>query len=145
MGVTTCAQLVNNINALFLTHEERFLVTPNFYVFGMYAAHPSANAPAAEFSAANAHHTLKGKPQSMWGLNGSASRKGNVINMTVVEQRFKQTEAGGSAAKGRRTITIPCALDGLFGNQGFAAHGAADGGYAEGCDVDVAERRDDEG
>src|SRR5689334_16464823 len=34
-----CAQLVNNLNALFLAHEDNFLVTPNFHVFAMYAAH----------------------------------------------------------------------------------------------------------
>ena len=95
VSVATCAQLVNNINALFLTHEEKFLVTPNFYVFGMYAAHQGAQALAAEFSAPSAHYTFDGKAQSMWGLNGSASRKGKVITVTLVNTDLsgpKQTQ-----------------------------------------------------
>ena len=84
VAVATCAQLVNNLNALFLCHEENFLVTPNFYVFEMYAAHQGGEALRAEFSAPNMHYTRDGNPASFWGLNGSASRKGNVVTVTLV-------------------------------------------------------------
>jgi alpha-N-arabinofuranosidase len=39
VGMAACAQLVNNLNALFLTHGDKFATTPNFNVFEMYAAH----------------------------------------------------------------------------------------------------------
>jgi alpha-N-arabinofuranosidase len=80
----TNAQLVNNINALFLCHEDKFLATPNYYVFGMYAAHQGGQALRANFSAPNIHYNFEGKSSTMWGLNGSASRKGNVITVTAV-------------------------------------------------------------
>jgi len=39
VSVANCALFINNLNALFMTHEEKFAVTPIFYVFRMYAAH----------------------------------------------------------------------------------------------------------
>ncbi len=84
VGMATCAQLINNLNALFLAHEDRFLATPNFYVFAMYAAHQGAEALRAEFSAPNVQYQRDGQPASFWGLNGSASRKGNAVTLTVI-------------------------------------------------------------
>jgi alpha-N-arabinofuranosidase len=102
--VGTCAQLINNINALFLCHEDKFIVTPNFHVFSMYAAHQGAQALRAEFSAPSLHYMRDGKPLSLWTLNGSASRQGKTITLTVVHpelDRPKDVEVrlrGGQAA-----------------------------------------------
>ena len=80
----TNAQLVNNINALFLCHEEKFLATPNYYVFGMYAGHQGGKTLRANFSTPNIHYVYEGESASLWGMNGSASRKENVITVTAV-------------------------------------------------------------
>lgn len=84
ISVCTCAQLVNNLNALFLCHEDHFFSTPNFYVFDMYKAHQGGQSVRAEFQAPAIHYDRDGKPASFWGLNGSASRKGDVVTLTVV-------------------------------------------------------------
>jgi alpha-N-arabinofuranosidase len=84
VSIATCAQLINNINALFLCHEDRFFATPNFYVFQMYAAHQGGQSLRSEFSAPDVHYQRDGKPASFWSLNGSASRKGNVVTLTMV-------------------------------------------------------------
>ena len=84
VSMATCAQLVNNINALFLCHEDRFFATPNFHVFDMYAAHQGGESLRAEFSAPDVHYERDDKPASFWGLNGSASRKGKIVTLTVV-------------------------------------------------------------
>jgi alpha-N-arabinofuranosidase len=84
VSIAACAQLVNNINALFLCHEEKFLVTPNFYVFEMYAAHQGGKLLRTEFSAPEVHYDRDGKPATFWGLNGSASRKDNIVTLTMV-------------------------------------------------------------
>jgi alpha-N-arabinofuranosidase len=76
--------LVNNINALFLCHDDKFLSTPNYYVFGMYAGHQGGQSLRAEFSAPNIHYNYEGNGSTLWGLNGSASRKGNIITVTAV-------------------------------------------------------------
>ncbi len=89
VSVATCAQLVNNINALFLCHEDRFFTTPNFHVFAMYASHQGGQSLRAEFSAPNVTYQQDDKPASFWGLNGSASSKGNVITVTAVNPDLK--------------------------------------------------------
>ena len=84
VSIATNAQLVNNINALFLCHGDRFFATPNYHVFAMYMAHQGAQALRAEFSAPDVRYTYDGKQQTLWGLNGSASRKGNTVTVTMV-------------------------------------------------------------
>jgi alpha-N-arabinofuranosidase len=84
VSLATNAQLVNNINALFLAHEDRFVTTPNYHVFGMYAAHHGGQSIRAEFSAPEIHYDRDGKPASFWTINGSASVKEDVITLTVV-------------------------------------------------------------
>jgi alpha-L-arabinofuranosidase len=84
VSVATCAQLVNNLNALFLCHEDRFFSTPNFYVFEMYAAHQGAQSLRTEFGVPDIHFDRDGTDTTFWGLNGSASRKGNTVTLTMV-------------------------------------------------------------
>lgn len=84
VSIATCAQLINNLNALFLAHEDRFFATPNFHVFAMYAAHQGGEALRTVFSASEVQYMRDGKPARFWGLNGSASRKGAVVTLTVV-------------------------------------------------------------
>jgi len=102
IGMATCAQLVNNLNALFLAHEDRFIVTPNFHVFALYAGHQGAQALRAEFSAADVHYFRDGKPASFWGLRGSASRKGRQVNLTLVNPDVKNPKATEIALMGGR-------------------------------------------
>ena len=84
VGMAMCAQLINNLNALFLAHEDHFTVTPNFHVFDMYAAHQGAQSLRTVFSAPDLQYDRDGKPARFWGLNGSASRKNNIITLTAV-------------------------------------------------------------
>jgi alpha-L-arabinofuranosidase len=84
VGMANCAQLVNNLNALFLAHEDHFIVTPNFHVFAMYSNHQGAVALRTEFSAPDVHYLRNGEPATFWGLKGSASRKQNAITLTAV-------------------------------------------------------------
>jgi alpha-N-arabinofuranosidase len=91
VGMATCAQLINNLNALFLAHEEHFIATPNFHVFAMYAAHQGGQALRAEFSAPQVQYTRDDKPARFWGLNGSASRKGQTVTLTIVNPGLSKT------------------------------------------------------
>jgi len=100
VSVATCAQLVNNLNALFLCHEDRFFATPNFSVFEMYQAHQGAKSLRAEFSASDVHYDRDGKPASFWGLNGSASRKGNSVTVTAVNPDLSKPLATQIALNG---------------------------------------------
>ena len=84
VGMANIAQLVNCLQALFVAHEDRFVVTPNYHVFDMYKAHMGAGAVRAAFSAPGVGYERNGKPARLWGLNGSASVKGKVVTLTAV-------------------------------------------------------------
>ena len=100
VSVAACAQLVNNINALFLCHDDRFFMTPNFYVFAMYAGHQGGKSLRTEFSASDVQYLRDGKPASFWGLNGSASLKGNVVTLTAVNPNLSSASDSQVAVHG---------------------------------------------
>jgi len=90
VGMAACAQLVNNLNALFLTHGDKFATTPNFFVFEMYAAHQGGTALRTEFSSPEVRYDRDGKLASFWGLKGSASLKGKTLTLTAVNPDVSQ-------------------------------------------------------
>jgi alpha-L-arabinofuranosidase len=106
VGMATCAQLINNLNALFLAHEEHFIATPNFHVFAMYAAHQGGQALRAEFSAPDVQYTRDGKPARFWGLNGSASRKGQIVTLTIVNPGLSKTMETQIALRGSTVARV---------------------------------------
>ena len=84
VGMANIAQLVNCLQALFVAHEDKFVVTPNYHVFDMYKGHMGAGAVRAIFSAPSVGYDRNGQPARIWGLNGSASRKDGTVTLTVV-------------------------------------------------------------
>jgi len=84
VSLAACAQLVNNLNALFLAHGDQFISTPNFHVFSLYSGHQGAQALRAEFLTPPIRYSRDGKPASFWGLAGSASQHGKIVSVTVV-------------------------------------------------------------
>ncbi|MGH9584638.1 MAG: alpha-L-arabinofuranosidase C-terminal domain-containing protein, partial [Bryobacteraceae bacterium] len=93
------AQLINNINALFMAVEDRFIVTPNFYVFKMYAPHQGATSLRTVISSsvieqASAH----GLP----ALAGSSSIRGNRCTLTVVNTDARNPQQVDIDVRGRR-------------------------------------------
>lgn len=69
------AQMVNNLHSLFLADEDKFVATPNFYVFEMYAPHQGGQTVKAEFHVPNI--------ENMPALAGSASLKDKSLTLTV--------------------------------------------------------------
>jgi alpha-N-arabinofuranosidase len=106
VSLATNAQLVNNINALFLAHEDRFVATPNYHVFGMYAAHQNGQSLRTEFSAPGIRYDRDGRPARFWGLNGSASLKGNVITLTVVHPALNKSTDAQIALNGAKILQV---------------------------------------
>jgi len=102
VGMANNAQLVNNLNALFLAHEDRFVATPNFHVFKMYSAHQGAQGVRLQISAPDVHYLRDEKPAQLWGLNGSASLKGNVVTLTLVNPDLESTLETRVATRGGR-------------------------------------------
>jgi alpha-N-arabinofuranosidase len=123
VGMAACAQLINCINSLFLAHEEKFINTPNYYVFEMYAAHQGGQAVRTEFSAPGITYKGQGeargpwdesvteKDGALWGLNGSASMKGKNVTITITNPHLtdaRDTEVvlrgAGSVASVEATV-----------------------------------------
>jgi alpha-L-arabinofuranosidase len=109
VAMANCAQLINCLNSLFIAHGDRFVLTPVYHVFQMYAAHQGAQAVRALFASPSISYDRDGKPAAFWGLRGSASVKGNDLTITVVNPDVAQTREasidllGGVMASG--TVT----------------------------------------
>jgi alpha-N-arabinofuranosidase len=108
--MAACAQLINNINALFAAQGDKFITTTVFNVFEMYAAHQGGTALRAEFSAPEAHYEHNGKSSVFWGLKGSASLKEKTLTLTAVNPDISQPREtkiilrGAKAASATATI-----------------------------------------
>jgi alpha-N-arabinofuranosidase len=105
VGMAACAQLVNNLNSLFLTHGDQFTTTPVFNVFEMYAAHQGGNAVRAEFSAPEVRYDRDGKLASFWGLKGSASLKGKTLTLTAVNPDVSQPREAEIVLRGAKAAS----------------------------------------
>jgi len=88
VAMANVAQLINNLHSLFLAREDKFVVTPNFHVFEMYAAHHGGKSVRTIFEAPNA--ATEGKAGSLPGLAGSASVKEKQLVLTVVNTDVSQ-------------------------------------------------------
>ena len=120
VAMANVAQLVNCIQSLFLAHEDKFLVTPTYHVFAMYAAHQGAQAVRTVLSAPPVSwRDGQGREHSLWGLNGSASRHCNVVTLTVTNPHLTEPreaevvvrEEGGGATVRSVTATTLAARD----------------------------------
>jgi alpha-N-arabinofuranosidase len=107
VAIAACAQLINCIDSLFLSHEEHFITTPIFSVFDMYKGHQGGQAVRVQFSvpdisfprkaikkqlSSTGDEAVVGGPDSrLWGLNGSASVTGKVLTLTVVNPNLTES------------------------------------------------------
>ncbi len=102
VGLAACAQLINNLNALFLARGDKFTTTPNFYVFDLYAAHQGGTAVRAEFSSPEVKYVRDGKQATFWGLKGSASLKGKTLTLTAVNPDVSQPRQAEIVLRGAK-------------------------------------------
>jgi alpha-N-arabinofuranosidase len=79
VAMANVAQLINNLHSLFLANEDKFIATPNFHVFEMYAAHHRGRSLRIEFNVPEATGTAAGLPP----LAGSASLQGRQLVLTI--------------------------------------------------------------
>jgi len=105
VAMANCAQLINCLNSLYLAHEDKFCVTPVGHVFAMYAAHQSGQSLRTVFSAPQVHYDRDAKPASFWGLQGSASRDGKELQLTVVNPHVSEARECSIAVRGGRVVS----------------------------------------
>ena len=106
VAIAACAQLINCIDSLFLSHEEHFITTPVFHVFDMYKGHQGGQALRVQFSApeisfprqavkqqlssVGAEEMMGGPDARLWGLKGSASLMDKILTLTVVNPHLTE-------------------------------------------------------
>jgi alpha-N-arabinofuranosidase len=89
IAMANVAQLINNLHSLFLAREDKFVATPNFDVFEMYAAHQGGKSVRTMFDVASSGSG--GLPL----LSGSASLRGKQLVLTVVNTHDSEAQAAG--------------------------------------------------
>ncbi len=100
VAMANIAQLVNNLQALFLAREDRLAVTPTYHVFDMYSAHQGATAVRAEFASPQVLFQRGGQPAGIRGLSGSASVSGKRLTITVTNPHLTQASAAEITLRG---------------------------------------------
>ena len=101
VAMASVAQLVNCIQSLFYAHEDRFVVSPTYHVFDLYAAHQGARAVRTVWSAPRHGWTdARNNALSLWGLNGSASLKERALTVTVANPSLDQPRETEIAVRG---------------------------------------------
>ncbi len=110
VAMANVAQLANCIQSVFFTHQDQLVRTPVYHVFALYAAHQGARGVRTVWSAPRVSWTDKqGAPQTMAGLNGSASVRDRTLTLTVTNPSLtaaRETEIavrGGSMGAVRAT------------------------------------------
>jgi alpha-N-arabinofuranosidase len=81
VAMANVAQLINNLHSLFLATGDKFVVTPNFYIFEMYAAHHHGQSLRTEF---NVPRLAASQAAALPSLAGSASLHDRRVVLTVV-------------------------------------------------------------
>jgi alpha-N-arabinofuranosidase len=78
------AQMVNVLQALVLTEGDRMLLTPTYHVFDLYQSHRGGRSLRTTFDAPAIAFAVGEERRRVVGLSGSASLKGDVLTLTVV-------------------------------------------------------------
>jgi alpha-N-arabinofuranosidase len=100
VAMANVAQLINCLQALFIAHEDKFVLTPTFHVFEMYAAHQGADSVRSLFSSPRPSYVRNGQPATIRGLSGSASLLDKQLIVTVTNTELAQTRETEIAVRG---------------------------------------------
>ena len=98
-------------STIFIAEGDRFMLTPAYHVFEMYAAHQGGQALRTMFSAPEAKYVKVGQPSTFWGLAGSASLHDKQLILTAVnpdvsEPKDAEIVVRGAAVKSARAVVL---------------------------------------
>lgn len=122
VAMANIAQLINCLQALFLAHEDKFITTPTYHVFDMYAAHQGGQSVRTNVSSSKIAYTRNGKPATIEGLNGSASVRDKQLTLTVTNPDPKaasETEIGIHGAGVKEVIVTTLIAGDIHAHNSF--------------------------
>ena len=102
VAMANIAQLVNCLQSLFLTDGDRFITTPTYHVFEMYAPHAGAQAVRTQFNASPITYERVREKGVVVGLAGSASVNDRTLTLTVVNTHVTEACEATIAVRGGR-------------------------------------------
>lgn len=89
VAMSNIAQLVNNLQSLFLADGPKFVATPNFYVYEMYKVHQGAKEVDLDIKSPEANYQIEGNKRTLTVLSGSASVKDKKLHISIVNANTK--------------------------------------------------------
>jgi alpha-L-arabinofuranosidase len=110
IDMANVAQLVNNLHTLFFADGDKFVATPNFYVFEMYKTHHGAKGVRLDVQAPAISFQVAGGKGQIFRVAGSASRADRNLTITLVHSHASDPAdvtirlGGASAAGVRQTV-----------------------------------------
>ena len=111
VDMANVAQLINNLHSLFLADGDRFVATPNFYVYTMYRPHQGGKSVRIAVEAPDVTFKAGGREQKIFRVAGSASLGGpKDATLTLVHTHATEPAEvlirlrGGSASQVRQTV-----------------------------------------
>ena len=126
VAMANVAQLINNLHSLFLANGDKFVATPNFHVFEMYAAHHHGKSVRTVFNIPTIIDE-RGKPSSLPALAGSASLHDKRLVLTVVNPHASESRVGKISL---RRAKIQSAAGRLLAAKDIHAHNTFDEPHA---------------
>ena len=106
VAMANIAQLINCLQSLFLASEDKFVTTPTFHVFELYAMHQGGQSVRTVCSSPRPSYTRNGQPATIRGLSESASLTDRQLLLTVANPEPMQTRLGEIAIRGANVKSI---------------------------------------
>jgi alpha-N-arabinofuranosidase len=118
IDMANIAQLINNLHSLFLADGDRFVATPNFYVYTMYRPHQGAKAVKIDVEAPEISFKTGNAVRQLFRLAGSASVSDQKSLTLTLVHAHATTPAeliirlrGGRAEQVRQTVLTHSTLN----------------------------------
>ena len=119
IDMANIAQLVNNIQSLFLADGDKFVTTPNFHVFEMYRAHHGGKSVRIDVQAPPIEFKATGALGQVPRLAGSASITGKTLTISLVNTHASEPAEVDLKLKGSKGH---CTAHSILSHTDLAAH-----------------------
>ncbi len=103
VAMANAAQMINNIHSSFMASGDKFVTTPIFHVFDMYAAHQGGTAARTEISSPRLKNEAAG---GLYALAGSCSLQGNRAVLTVTNSDHQNAVEAEISVRGARISDV---------------------------------------
>ncbi len=120
------AQAVNVLQALFLTEDEKLVLTPTYHVFDMYQSHQGGRSVRTVFESGDASFSVGDEKRNLPAMAGSASIKGSMLTVSVTNAHARlpvEVEMEVRGAQVRELTRLTLTADDIHSHNTFEAPG----------------------